>query len=566
MRETCVDLQSQGNYTLFRETMALPVQNTNHSAFRSMFEREKLSGNNFNEWFARLKLVLRVEKKMHVIEQPLPPAHEPVVELNVVDQWTALYDAHTEIACLMLGSMTPELHRQFELRPIRNRSNAKGKNKVKGKGKDKKDYTPKPKNPKPTAMERPAKDDACHHCKEGFRIERKLKQGALYLYVGNGVRAQVEAIGSFDLVLPNGLVICLDNCHYAPTITRGVVSVSHLVDNGFVQCFTDYGISVSKNGIVNYCGLGVISFKPKGCRGLSIALMISYNKLDLEIDVKGAQVYDSQEIWEAVGFLKQVSTAFKLKELDKSEEPKALLSVDSMLNWSDHKGEDEEKGVAQVYGMIAGDDNDAAGDVSDAAAEFALMGLSSQDLEKLLDQMRCLISLPLASLTPQMRDVEGGGKPLYDSDKSSDSETTGFASCVSSVKSSSSKTNEHLASASSSVDFKTVSKTADQKPSSTIDDPSFSFKENVKTPRNICNKSGINNRSHCKNNSFGSKTMLCFVQIFLICSLEQHMFRLVVGSPAYVSAGSAFLAGIRNRPASVSAGRPFSAGWRNHAA
>ncbi|GJW80206.1 retrotransposon protein, putative, ty1-copia subclass [Tanacetum coccineum] len=88
--------------------------------------------------------------------------------------------------------------------------------------------------------------------KQGFRIERKLKQGALYLYVGNGVRAQVEAIGSFDLVLPNGLVICLDNCHYAPTITRGVVSVSCLVDNGFVQCFTDYGISVSKNGVLYF--------------------------------------------------------------------------------------------------------------------------------------------------------------------------------------------------------------------------------------------------------------------------------------------------------------------------
>ncbi|GJQ98932.1 hypothetical protein Tco_0521917 [Tanacetum coccineum] len=75
-------------------------------------------------------------------------------------------------------------------------------------------------------------------------------------------------------------------------------------------------------------------------------------------------------------------SAFKLKELDKSEEPKALLSIDSMLNWSDHEGEDEEKGAAQVYGMIAGDDDDAAGDasgdVSDAAAEFALMGLSSQ--------------------------------------------------------------------------------------------------------------------------------------------------------------------------------------------
>ncbi|GKF06580.1 retrotransposon protein, putative, ty1-copia subclass, partial [Tanacetum coccineum] len=96
-------------------------------------------------------------------------------------------------------------------------------------------------------------DTGCgtHVCitKHEFREARKLKQGALYLYVGNGVRAQVEAIGSFNLVLPNGLVICLDNCHYAPSITRGVVSVHRLVENGFVQCFTDFGISVSKNNV-----------------------------------------------------------------------------------------------------------------------------------------------------------------------------------------------------------------------------------------------------------------------------------------------------------------------------
>ncbi|GJQ99111.1 retrotransposon protein, putative, ty1-copia subclass [Tanacetum coccineum] len=155
---------------------------------------------------------------------------------------------------------------------------AKGKGKANGKGNDKQVYIPKPKNPKPSAKEHPTKDNTCHHCKEvghwkrngpvylakllkkkkqvgfasssgiftielfafpnkswvydtgcgthicitkqGFREARKLKQGALYLYVGNGVRAQVEAIGSYDLVLPNGLVICLDNCHYAPSITR----------------------------------------------------------------------------------------------------------------------------------------------------------------------------------------------------------------------------------------------------------------------------------------------------------------------------------------------------------
>ncbi|GKB84320.1 retrovirus-related pol polyprotein from transposon TNT 1-94 [Tanacetum coccineum] len=87
---------------------------------------------------------------------------------------------------------------------------------------------------------------------------------------------------------------------------------------------------------------------------------------------------------------KAMYSLFKLKELDKSEEPKSLLSIDSMLNWSDHEGEDVENGVAQVYRMIAGAEDDAAGsatgdatgdvadDVSNAAAEFTLMGISSQ--------------------------------------------------------------------------------------------------------------------------------------------------------------------------------------------
>ncbi|GKA89847.1 retrotransposon protein, putative, ty1-copia subclass [Tanacetum coccineum] len=145
--------------------------------------------------------------------------------------------------------------------------NAKSKGKGKGQGKDKIDYEEEtswhcqffkylhyriiffPKNSW-------VYDTGCgtHICntKQGLGGARKLKQRTLYLYVGNGVRAQVEAIGSYDLVLPNGLVICLDNCHYEPTITRGVVSVSRLVDNGFTQCFTNYGILVSKNDVLYF--------------------------------------------------------------------------------------------------------------------------------------------------------------------------------------------------------------------------------------------------------------------------------------------------------------------------
>ncbi|GJX87793.1 retrotransposon protein, putative, ty1-copia subclass, partial [Tanacetum coccineum] len=228
----------------------------------------------------------------------LPAAPAADSQAQVLLQWNAVYDAYNEVACQILSSMTSELHRQFEnsspyviikdlksmfekqagverfdliqtfhackqeeVKPV-----AAYVLQMKGYvdqleclgymlpqdlrvGKDKQVYIPTPKNPKPSAKEHPAKDDICHHCKEGFREARKLKQGALYFYVGNGVRAQVEAIRSYDLVLPNGLVIFLDNCHYAPSITRGVVSVHRLVENGFVQCFIDFGISVSKNNV-----------------------------------------------------------------------------------------------------------------------------------------------------------------------------------------------------------------------------------------------------------------------------------------------------------------------------
>ncbi|GKB17312.1 hypothetical protein Tco_0851235 [Tanacetum coccineum] len=41
---------------------------------KSMFEIENLSGLIFNDWFRSPKMVLRVEKKLFVIEQPIPPA------------------------------------------------------------------------------------------------------------------------------------------------------------------------------------------------------------------------------------------------------------------------------------------------------------------------------------------------------------------------------------------------------------------------------------------------------------------------------------------------------------
>nr|GFA32459.1 hypothetical protein [Tanacetum cinerariifolium] len=111
---------------------------------------------------------------------------------------------------------------------------AKGKGKANSKGKDKQVYIPKPKNPKPAIKEYPAKDDTCHHCKEVGHWKRNCPA-----YLAELLKKKKRV----------GISSSLDNCHYAPSITRGVVSVHRLVENGFVQYFTDFRISVSENNV-----------------------------------------------------------------------------------------------------------------------------------------------------------------------------------------------------------------------------------------------------------------------------------------------------------------------------
>nr|GEW59905.1 hypothetical protein [Tanacetum cinerariifolium] len=122
-----------------------------------------------------------------------------------------------------------------------------------GKGKDKIGYAPnnapfapKPNTPPLLKKGNPTKDTIYHQCGKvghwrriGLRGSKKLKPCALSLYMGDGHRAAVEAIGTYHLDLPSGLVIVLNNCHYAPSIPRAVISVSHLFDDGkCVSCLS----------------------------------------------------------------------------------------------------------------------------------------------------------------------------------------------------------------------------------------------------------------------------------------------------------------------------------------
>nr|GEU63494.1 retrovirus-related Pol polyprotein from transposon TNT 1-94 [Tanacetum cinerariifolium] len=163
---------------------------------------------------------------------------------------------------------------------------ARGKNY--GKRKNKKAYAPKPNIPPPPKREDAAKDSICHKCGETghwkrncpwylaellkkknnaasgaggsgiFAIELNTVLNRLWIYdtgYGNGQREDVEAIGAFHLCLPSGLDIVLNNFHYDPSITRGVIFVSRLYEDDFINRFVNNTIQVSKNNMVYFSAI-----------------------------------------------------------------------------------------------------------------------------------------------------------------------------------------------------------------------------------------------------------------------------------------------------------------------
>ncbi|GJY28817.1 zinc finger, CCHC-type containing protein [Tanacetum coccineum] len=327
----------------------MTTSSANNSVFRGFFEKQKLIGPNFIDWYRQLRIVLSIEDKLNYLEQPLPPVlvapEGQQVALEIIAAHTAWIKGSKEIVGLMLMTMEPEIQRNLEnlhayemlqelktlfaqqaeqelLQTTRDfhscnliliglrkefdgfvqnynihslgktvnelhamlklheqtltlsKNNAPALHAIRA-GKVQKGHwkrncpqylaelLKKKKNAASgaggsgiftielnTFLNRSwIYDTGCgtHICNttHGLRASRKLKPGALSLYVGNGQREAVEAIGVFYLCLPSGLEIVLNNCHYAPSITRGVISVSRLYEDGFINRFVNNTIQVS---------------------------------------------------------------------------------------------------------------------------------------------------------------------------------------------------------------------------------------------------------------------------------------------------------------------------------
>ncbi|GJY55808.1 retrotransposon protein, putative, ty1-copia subclass [Tanacetum coccineum] len=337
--------------------MAHSENNTLSSAFKTFFERETLTGPNFNDWYRSLRIVLRVADTFDYLYKPCPGQPADTATEAEKAAFKAEYKKHSDVACIMLGKMSPALQRQFENYPPQNMlaelrkmfekppaveiydlvdalhscRQAPGKpvseHVLEMKGlMDQLHTLGKPYDndmaPKTNPLKRkenPNKDQAYYHCHvaghwkrncplyleelhankkkskpsaavsgnlfaielfnltyklnswvydtgccihvcntlQGFKVERKLSYGIQYLQVGNGTQAAVEAVGMFDLFLPSGLVLKLNNCYYAPFIVRGVVSLSCLLDLSFHHTIASNRISVSLNGIFYFSAITV---------------------------------------------------------------------------------------------------------------------------------------------------------------------------------------------------------------------------------------------------------------------------------------------------------------------
>ena len=135
------------------------MSNMNTLSLRSIFEKDKLNGANFLDWYTNLRIVLTQERKLYVMEQPILEAPPATATRADHDAYKKHQDDALDVSCLMLATMNSELQKQHELMDAYDMVEhlcqlykGKGKSQAKGKGKV---MTPKG---------GVAKDVACFHC------------------------------------------------------------------------------------------------------------------------------------------------------------------------------------------------------------------------------------------------------------------------------------------------------------------------------------------------------------------------------------------------------------------
>nr|GFA33149.1 retrotransposon protein, putative, Ty1-copia subclass [Tanacetum cinerariifolium] len=88
--------------------MAHSENNILSYAFKTFFERETLTGLNFNEWYRSLRIVLRVADTFDYLYKPCPDQPADTATEAEKAAFRAKYKKHSDVACIMLGKINSE--------------------------------------------------------------------------------------------------------------------------------------------------------------------------------------------------------------------------------------------------------------------------------------------------------------------------------------------------------------------------------------------------------------------------------------------------------------------------
>nr|GEV85918.1 hypothetical protein [Tanacetum cinerariifolium] len=272
------NLEQLGAYDMLKELETLYTQQAEQELLQTVREFhacKQEEGQSVSSYVFKMKSYIdNLERLDHAMTQNLVVSLILVSLRKEYDSFVQTYNMHgmgktvTELHFMLKlheqtlpqKDVAPALHaiRSGRIQEIQKKKPHKAAKENQGKGKAKMGYVhvPAPANyPVYLAELLKKKSYLKELALQGLRESKKLKPGALSLYVGEGHRATVEAIGEFHLCLPSGLVLILHNYHYAPSITRGIILALRLYDDGFVNRFDGNVLSIFRNNLVYFIAI-----------------------------------------------------------------------------------------------------------------------------------------------------------------------------------------------------------------------------------------------------------------------------------------------------------------------
>jgi len=98
----------------FKPSASSLKRTSGNLSLQSILKKDKLSIQNFPEWYSYLRIVLMHEKKLYVLEHRLPEAPAATAPKADKDAYKKHTDDALEIGCFMLATMNSELQKQHE--------------------------------------------------------------------------------------------------------------------------------------------------------------------------------------------------------------------------------------------------------------------------------------------------------------------------------------------------------------------------------------------------------------------------------------------------------------------